>query len=61
MKLTEGSVAEDEVAFARSKGVVSLSNPLMRMGMKEEDANPLYLTPDELTDFEQQISGAATS
>ncbi len=62
-KLKEGSVAEDEVAFARSQGVVSVNNPLMRMGMKEEDAagNPLYLTPDELTDFEQQMTGTMTS
>lgn len=54
-RLSEANALEDEVAFVRSHGAFNQENPLV--GMKEEDAagNPLYLTPDEMNEFENKI------
>jgi hypothetical protein len=51
IKIKQRQYIEDEEALAKS-GAFTLSNPLV----KDEDAagNPLYLTPDELNEFEQQ-------
>jgi hypothetical protein len=51
IKIKQRQYIADEEALAKS-GAFTLSNPLV----KDEDAagNPLYLTPDELNEFEQQ-------
>lgn len=48
-------LAEDQIALARAQGAFTLSNPLT-VGVKDEDSagDPLYLTPDEMDEFEKQ-------
>jgi len=55
-QLTSGDMAEDEVAYARSHGAFTINNPIVTsMGKEEEPAgNPLYLTPDEMDEFESK-------
>lgn len=54
-------MAEDEVAYAHSQGAFTLSNPLVVTKDDESAGNPLYLTPDEMDDFENKKKQATTS
>ena len=44
------------MAYARSHGAFTLNNPIVTsIGKEEEPAgNPLYLTPDEMDEFESK-------
>lgn len=52
--ITKGDMAEDEVAYAHSRGAFILNNPLVSPKDDESLANPLYLTPDEMDEFESK-------
>ncbi len=47
-------MADDEVAYAHSHGAggIILNNPLVTPKDDESMGNPLYLTPDEMDEFE---------
>ena len=47
-------MAEDEVTYAHSQGAFTLSNPMVSSKDEESTGNPLYLTPDEMDDFESR-------
>ena len=51
-ELTKGDMAKDEVLYAQSHAVFMLNNPLVITKHDESVGNPLYLTPDEMDEFE---------
>ncbi len=49
-------MAEDEVAYAKSHGAFTLNNPIVTSITKDDESagKPLYLTPDEMDEFESK-------
>jgi hypothetical protein len=56
MDMTKGDMSEDEVAYAHSQTAVILNNPLVTTTPKDDESlhNPLYLTPEEMDEFENK-------
>lgn len=54
--MSKGDMAEDEVAYAHSQTAIILNNPLVTTTPKDDESlhNPLYLTPDEMDEFESK-------
>ena len=59
--MNKGDMAEDEVAYAHSQTAVILNNPLVTNTPKDDESlhNPLYLTPDEMDEFESKRNSRA--
>lgn len=51
-EFTRGDMADDEVAYAHTHGGIIINNPLVTPKDDESVGNPLYLTPDEMDEFE---------
>ena len=45
-------MSRDEVAYTHTHGAITLNNPLVTPKDDESLGNPLYLTPDEIDEFE---------
>ncbi len=52
--MNRGDMAEDEVEYTRSQGAFTLNNPLVITKEDESTGNPLYLTPEEMDEFENR-------